>query len=153
MKTTSLFTCLVLFFSCTEKKEQEMPLATANPMVGTWRLLTGITVQDGDSTVTDYSQGQSFIKIINETHFAFLLHDLQQGKDSTAVFSSGGGSYALKDSTYTEHLEYCSDRAWEGHDFSFTVTIKGDSLEQRGVEKVEKEGIDRLNIERYMRVK
>ena len=103
--------------------------------------------------VTDYTKGMSFIKIINDTHFAFLQHDLANGKDSSKVFSAGGGSYSLTDSVYTEHLEYCSAREWEGHDFPFTITIQNDTLIQSGVEKVENAGIDRINIEKYVRVK
>jgi hypothetical protein len=66
---------------------------------------------------------------------------------------AGGGSYSLTGSTYTEHLEYCSDRAWEGNDFSFVVTVKNDTLIQQGVEKVEEAGVDRVNIEMYVREK
>jgi hypothetical protein len=94
----------------------------------------------------------SFIKIINETHFAFLQHNKGKGVDSVAVFVAGGGKYSLKDSTYTEHLEYCSAREWEGHDFTFTITINNDTLVQSGIEKVESEGINRINIEKYVRV-
>jgi hypothetical protein len=82
-----------------------------------------------------------------------VLHDLNQGKDSLAVFASGAGRYTLRDSLYTEHLEYCSDRNWEGHDFSFVVTIQSDTLVQSGVERIESEGIDRVNIEKYVRLK
>lgn len=155
MKNACKLACLLLLAACSQpEKTAPSVIAPANPLVGTWKLVTGILVEKGDSTVTDYTQGKSFIKIINETHFAFLLHDLNKGQDSTtAVFASGGGRYTLTDSTYTEHLEYCTDRAWEGHDFPFTVTISGDTLVQRGVEKVEAEGIERLNIERYVRAK
>lgn len=154
MKNISCLAFLFLLFSCSEKTPPSTTVAKPNPLLGTWRLLTGITVEKGDSTTTDYSQNKSFIKIINETHFSFLLHDLQNGKDSTtAVFAAGGGTYTLSNSSYSEHLEYCSDRAWEGHDFPFTIKITGDTLVQRGVEKVEKEGIERLNIEQYVRVK
>jgi hypothetical protein len=120
---------------------------------GTWKLISGTLIEKSDTTITDYTSGKSFIKIINDTHFAFLLHDLKQGKDSSAVYSSGGGTYTFVDSTYTEHLEYCSDRNWEGHDFPFTITINNDTLTQQGREKIEASGIDRLNIERYVRVK
>ena len=122
------------------------------PITGTWKLLTGTLIEKGDTTVTDYTQNISFIKIINETHFAFLQHDLNKGKDS-AVFVAGGGSYSLTDSLYTEHLEYCSAREWEGNDFSFTVLIKNDTLIQSGIEKVESAGVNRVNIEKYTRVK
>src|SRR6476660_1800031 len=83
---------------------------TGIPIQGTWKLLTGTIIEKGDSVVTDYTKGKEFIKIINDTHFAFLSHDLNKGKDSAAMYSSGGGNYSLKDSLYTEHLVYCSDR-------------------------------------------
>lgn len=122
-------------------------------VVGTWKLITGMVIQKSDTVVTDYTKNISFIKIINDTHFAFLQHDLNKGKDSVAVFVSGGGSYSLSDSLYTEHLEYCSDRNWEGNDFKFTVDIRNDTLIQSGVEKVESAGVNRTNIEKYIRVK
>lgn len=126
----------------------------SKPIVGTWRLVSGTTIEKGDTTATDYTKNKSFIKIINDTHFAFLQHDLNKGKDSaTAVFVSGGGSYSLKDSLYTEHLEYCSAREWEGNDFPFTIQIKNDTLVQSGVEKVESAGVNRINIEKYIRLK
>ncbi len=128
------------------------PAVTALPIKGSWQLISGTTVEKNDTVVTDYTQKRSFIKIINDTHFAFLLHDLAKGKDSAAAFSAGGGRYSLKDSLYTEHLEYCNDRQWEGNDFSFTITIHNDTLTQTGIEKVENAGINRLNIEKYVRI-
>ncbi|UTA67724.1 hypothetical protein [Emticicia sp. 21SJ11W-3] len=126
----------------------------APAIVGTWKLLSGTLVDKGDTTVTDYTQGVSFIKIINDTHFAFIQHDLKGGKDSTtAVFTAGGGTYTLKENTYTENLEYCNARKWEGHHFSFTIEIKNDTLVQKGIEKVESANIERLNIEKYVRMK
>ena len=133
-----------------EEALTEVP-STSRGIKGTWKLISGTLIEKNDTTTTDYTKGKSFIKIINDTHFAFLLHDLKQGKDSSAVYSSGGGTYTLTDSTYTEHLEYCSDRNWEGHDFPFNISISNDTLIQRGVEKIEASGIDRLNIERYVR--
>jgi len=126
---------------------------TSLPIIGTWKLISGTSIEKGDTTVIDYTKKLSFIKIINDTHFAFLNHDLKKGKDSTAAFSAGGGSYTLKDNVYAEHLEYCTDRQWEGNDFSFTVTIQNDTLIQNGVEKVEAAGINRINIEMYSRLK
>ena len=93
------------------------------------------------------------IKIVNDTHFAFVNHDLNHGKDSTASFSAGGGRYELSGDTYTEFLEYCSAREWEGNDFKFTVEIRNDTLIQKGVEKIEGIGVERLNIEVYRRMK
>ncbi len=143
----------LLLTSCGGKTQPETTAQTALPIVGTWRLLSGTTVEKGDTTVTDYTKNVSFIKIINDTHFAFLKHDLTKGKGPSAAYDAGGGSYTLDDSLYTEHLEYYTDRQWEGHDFTFTVTIDNDTLVQQGVEKIPGAGIDRLNIERYVRVK
>lgn len=137
----------VLLSSCTAKPDSTQPL----PLVGTWQLISGTLIEKGDTTVTDYTRQTSFIKVINDTHFAFLQHDLTRGKDS-AVYSSGGGRYELAGNTYTEHLAYCSDRQWEGNDFVFTVAITNDTLVQQGVERVASAGIDRINIEKYKRV-
>jgi len=120
---------------------------------GTWQLVSGTTITKGVSVVTDYTKNQSMIKIINDTHFAFLRHDLNTKKDSSNHFDAGGGSYTLNGNNYTEHLDYYTDKNWEGKTFDFTVTIKNDTLIQKGLEKVESEGIDRIIIEKYLRLK
>jgi hypothetical protein len=154
MKQVTFFILVsAVFISCnnnsspTQKEE-----ATHTPVEGTWELISGTTITKGDTVATDYTKGQRMIKIINATHFAFLLHDTNKGKD-TAIYSSGGGTYTLSKDQYTEHLDYCSDREWEGHSFLFTVAIKDDTLIQTGIEKVESAGVDRMNIEKYKRVK
>ena len=120
---------------------------------GTWRLLSGTTITRGVSEVTDYTKDQSMIKIINESHFAFLKHNPNAPKDSSNKFDAGGGSYTLKGDQYTEHLDYYNDRNWEGKTFTFTVSIDNDTLVQKGIEKVEGAGVDRQIIEKYLRVK
>jgi hypothetical protein len=118
MKTNLiLFLSCILLVSCNTKPADNKAQQSV-PLIGTWKLISGTLIENGDTSITDYTGSSSFIKIINESHFAFLLHDLNQGKDSAAVFSAGGGRYSLSGSTYTEHLEYCSDRAWEGNDFT-----------------------------------
>jgi hypothetical protein len=147
MRGTAVLITILLYISCTEKKQ-------SLPITGTWKLLSGTVIEKNDTIVTDYTQNKEFIKLINDSHFSFLGHDLSQGKDSaTAFFTAGGGKYTLKDSAYTEHLEYCSDRSWEKNDFSFTITIHNDTLIQQGIEKVEATGVNRLNIEKYIRMK
>jgi hypothetical protein len=148
MKVTVPFLFLI-FFSCGKPTEKQEKI----PIEGSWKLLQGILIEKGDTSITDYTQKTSFIKIINDSHFAFLHHDLSKGKDTAAVYSSGGGKYSLRDSAYTEFLEYCTDRQWEGNEFKFTIQIKNDTLIQQGIEKVESAGVNRLNIEKYVRVR
>ena len=146
---------MTVFLGC-ESKSGDSGSATAvvaNPLIGTWQLVSGSTIRGKDTTTTDYTKGKKFLKIINATHFAFVGHDLNKGMDSLKFYSSGAGTYTLKDSSYTEHLQFCSDRNWEGNDFNFTIVINNDSLTQTGIEKVEKININQLNIERYVRVK
>jgi hypothetical protein len=141
---------VLLAIGCTATIKQE---PESLPIVGTWKLIRGTLIEKGDTVVTDYTKDRSFIKMINATHFSFITHDLNQGKDSAASFGAGAGKYSLKGDQYTEQLEYCNAREWEGYDFSFTVTIHNDTLVQRGIEKIESAGIDRLNIEEYVRLK
>jgi len=151
-----LFVCLLLaciISSCETKQNTEKTAPPENPMMGSWELISGTTIQGKDTTVTDYTKNRKFLKIINSTHFAFVGHDLNKGKDTLAFYSSGAGTYTLKDSVYTEHLQFCNDRAWEGNDFTFHIVIQNDTLTQTGMEKVEKLGVDRMNIERYVRLK
>jgi Lipocalin-like domain len=144
-----IFSVILITCGATDHNQDAAP--RSHPIMGTWRLLKGTLIEHGDTTITDYTKNGSFIKIINDTHFAFLQHDASKGKDST-VFVAGGGPYDLKDSTYTEHLQYCSSPEWEGHDFAFTVRFNKDTLTQYGIEKVEKAGVNRINIETYVRV-
>ena len=127
-----VFIGMLVFNSCNESAPaKETPVVT-NSLEGTWKLVSATTIKNTDTTVTDFAAGQEMIKVINKSHFAFLRHDTNQGKD-TAIFSAGGGTYTLDGDKYTELLQYCNDRGWEGHTFSFTVTLKEDTLLQTGV--------------------
>ncbi|WP_316750655.1 hypothetical protein [Pedobacter gandavensis] len=120
---------------------------------GTWQLVSGVTIAKGKSTFTDYKKDMKQIKIINGTHFAFFNHDLKGGKDLKPVFVAGGGKYTLTGNDYTEHLEYCNYREWEDKTFKFKLSIKGDTLIQRGLEKDEEIGVDQEIIEKYVRLR
>jgi hypothetical protein len=141
---------LFVFFSCKDNKPVDEPKTT--DIQGTWQLISGTLIEKGDTTLTHYTSDPQMIKIINKSHFAFLNHDLKKGKAAGAVFAAGGGHYELTGDQYAEHLEYCSDRAWEGNDFVFTVEIRNDTLIQKGIEKIEGTLVNRLNIEKYVRV-
>lgn len=149
----TFFIILFLYTSCTDANTNRHDQDASASIQGTWKLITGTIIEKDDTTVTDYTKDQQMIKIITPTHFAFLNHDLNKGKDSVAVFVAGGGIYTLEGDQYTEHLEYCSAREWEGNTFQFAVKVSGDTLIQRGVEKIENLGVERLNIEKYVKVK
>ncbi len=121
-------------------------------IIGTWQLLTVLTIEGEDSVLTEYTKGVRGIKILNDTHFAFFQHDLNQGKESDSLFVSGGGTYTYLDGIYTENLEYCNFRFYENHTFNFEVVVNGDSRIQRGEEEVAEAGISKYIIETYVRV-
>lgn len=134
-----------LLYGCSTKP-------TDTPLVGTWELISA-TATEGDSTYATFDANRKMIKLINATHFAFLNHAVQPGSDTAANrFSAGGGKYTLVDSIYTEELDYYVDKAWENNKFRFVVNINRDTLVQKGVEKVEKLGIDRIIVEKYKRI-
>ena len=131
--------------AATDKKE--------NPIIGTWQLLSHTATTKGKTDTTDYTKNQKFIKVINETHFAFMGHSINTPKDSSNKFDAGGGAYTLNGDKYTEHLDFYKDKNWEGKAFEFTISFSGDTLIQKGIEKVEKENVDQVIIEKYLRVK
>lgn len=125
-----------------------------HPAIGTWKLLYGEITTGKDTTFSDYTLNEECIKIISPTHFSFMRHDLKNGHDSTKIlFVSGGGKCELKDSLYTEHLDFCNYRDWEGGKFELTIKVSGDTLTQTGIEKIETLGINRVNAETYARMK
>lgn len=152
-KNTLVMLIVILMTSCNTPHSRNDSARSEQTIEGTWKLISGTTITGTDTAVTDYTKNQSMIKIINKTHFAFLRHDLTAGKDTSAIYESGGGHYTLSGNQYTEYLDYCNHREWEGSAFQFTVSIKNDSLIQQGIEKVEKAGVDRVIIETYTRAK
>lgn len=123
------------------------------PIQGTWKLLSSSTVENGKTTLTDFTKDQRMIKIINATHFSFLRHDVKVNKEGKNNFDAGGGRYTLRGEDYTEHLDYYGDPNWEGKTFHFKLKIHQDTLIQTGVEKVEEAGINRTITEKYLNIK
>ena len=118
---------------------------------GTWQLVSGMTITGKDTV--PYASDFRMIKVINDTHFAFLRHDKNPPKDSSNHFDGGGGNYTLSGNQYTEHLDYYADRNWEGKPFTFTVEMHNDTLIQTGIEKVDAAHIDHIIIEKYVKVR
>lgn len=153
MKTKILLItlCITSLLACTDAVKTE---ETTVALKGTWQLLSATTLENGKSTVIDFNKGnKQMIKIINDTHFAFLNHDLDTTQNSNNRFDAGGGRYKLKGSEYTEFLDFYKDKNWEGKTFNFKVSIHKDTLIQTGIEKVEAAGVDRVITEKYVRIK
>ncbi|MFD1629739.1 hypothetical protein [Pseudopedobacter beijingensis] len=149
MKKIYLSLSVLSLVSCIEKNKESL---YQKEIIGTWKLISGMTIEKGDTTFVDYTNHQKGIKMINTTHFSFLNHDLNKGKSENPIFTVGGGTYSLEGNMYTENLEYCNYRDWEGNSFSFEIAIKNDTLIQQGVEKISDLGINRVNIERYVKI-
>jgi hypothetical protein len=144
----------------TEDNNCQVPIKSSfKDFIGTWQLLSSEYIKP-DTIISNVNAGQKMIKMINDTHFGFFTHDLYKGKDTTGVtpatFIAGGGAYKLVNDQYTEYLEFCSDRAWENNEFSFTIEIRGDTLIQIGIEELEDKGLGKENlklVEKYIRIK
>ncbi|WP_430812802.1 MULTISPECIES: hypothetical protein [unclassified Carboxylicivirga] len=150
--------CLVLaaglFYACNCEKSNKSDFP--EEYIGTWQLISS-DYYGKDSVKSNMVDGQEMIKIITPTHFAFFLHDLYQGKDSSNVaYMSGGGTVTFEGNKYTEHLDFCTAREWETHSFHFNLELRGDTLIQQGVEELEELGLGDENlllIEKYIRVR
>src|SRR4051794_10186392 len=98
MRILTVVACTAVFgsfLSCTSETEKT-PKGNEIPIMGTWQLVSRTVIEKGNSVTTAGNKNESFIKVINDSHFAFLQHDLKKGKDSAAVFVAGGGRYSLK---------------------------------------------------------
>jgi len=146
------FSCLL--FSCSNCEKECASATKENPHIGSWQLLSSDYIKK-DTTISNIVAGQTMIKIITPTHFAFFSHDTIKGVDSTAMYMSGGGTYRFKKDKYVENLEYCTARQWEKHSFEFDLEIKGDTLIQTGIEELEDLGLGEENmllVEKYLRI-
>ncbi|MBS2210790.1 hypothetical protein KEM09_05235 [Carboxylicivirga mesophila] len=154
MRITLLILMAGLCFACNDINQNSTTFP--EQYVGAWQLISS-DYHSKDSVTSNMVDGQEMIKIITPTHFAFFLHDLQQGKDSSTVaYMSGGGTVSFSNGEYVENLDFCTARTWEGHSFKFKLELKGDTLIQQGVEELEELGLGDENlllIEKYVRVK
>lgn len=138
--------------ACKQNTATTTAATTESPLNGTWRLLNSKSIVKKDTTDTSPKKGIEDLKIYNDTHFTFFQHNVD--KSVPATYDSGAGTYTLKGENYTEHLQYCSEREWENHDFNFTMKVGHDTITQRGVEKVDSGAvhIDHIIIETYVRL-
>jgi hypothetical protein len=137
----------ILTTQCGEEIKPEVPAKT-NSIEGTWKL-TYAEIRENDSVQVKDMSSTDFIKIINQSHFAFF--NQERGTDEN--FTAGAGTYEFDGSNYVENLDFINYLDYRGHSFSFEVEIREDSLIQQGQEKIEESGINRYILEKYVRVK
>ena len=147
MKQIIIFILFVIIIVGCNKEIVLNPENGSNKIIGTWKLVYG-EIRENDSVKIKDMSNSEFIKIINNSHFAFF----NQNSDSSDGFYGGGGTYQLKDSMYVERLEFIALRSIRGHEFSFTIEFDGDTLIQSGLEEVKEENIKRYIVEKYIRI-
>ena len=95
--------------------------ATKKQLEGTWELVSG----------QQLPKGARDIKIISEKHFIFVAYNTETGKP----LYTGGGTYVLNGSSYTEHVDFASDAISAGligKDQHFALKLDGDTFTQTG---------------------
>ncbi|WP_420602674.1 hypothetical protein [Flagellimonas sp.] len=151
MKSSLFILVLILGLSCKDKTKVPAPAEpkkdSDRSIVGTWKLVYGEIKEEDSVQIKDLSEAD-FIKIINEDHFAFF----NQPKEGGEGFYGGGGTYTLDGNNYTEVLNYVAVDEVRGHEFPFSIEIKGDTLIQSGIEDVPEAGIKRHIVEKYIKI-
>ena len=155
MKLKNLPLLLILALCACNQPKANHQSTDRQPIAGTWQLLTDRIITKGDTVNTFPVKGssQGMIKMYNGTHFAFFMHDTSHGKVKTPVYDTGAGTYKLTGTDYSEHLEYCNYRDWENRDFKFKLTIRNDTLTQRGIERIDSLKVNHEIVETYVRIK
>ena len=95
--------------------------ANKSRLDGAWELMSGQKLPKGTRD----------IKIISGGHFIFVAYDTEKGKP----LYTGGGTYILNGSSYTEHIDFMSDEisaGMIGKDQQFTIRVDGDTFTQTG---------------------
>jgi hypothetical protein len=101
-------------------------------LVGTWEMVfPGQAPPRGESV--DESPGDTPIKILNDSHFAF------GSVGPYGMVYAGGGRYTLEGETYTEVITYHFDPKLVGKSVSFTCRLDGDRWYHSGIFEVDGE--------------
>jgi hypothetical protein len=94
---------------------------------GIWRLV-GVGNGKGEEF---YEAPYIQYKIMTANHYLWMSFDPETGR----VLRSGGGSYTLKDGTYSAHVDYSNSadlRGISGQEYTFRCQIDGDRWYHRG---------------------
>lgn len=95
--------------------------AKKSQLDGTWELVSG----------QQLPRGARDMKTISGGHFIFVAYDTETGRP----LYTGGGTYTLNGSSYTEHVDFASDvisAGLVGRDQAFTAKVDGDTFTQTG---------------------
>jgi len=109
------FPCVFLFAQTTGSP------AKRSQLDGIWELVSG---QPLPKEARD-------IKIISGGHFIFVAYDMESGEP----LYTGGGTYTLNGRSYSEHIDFASDKisaGLVGKDQPFTVRVGGDTFTHTG---------------------
>jgi hypothetical protein len=120
MKKISLVLAIALGAVFFARSQTNGVQAKKSQLEGTWVLVAG----------QQLPKGARDIKIIAGGHFIFAAYDTDTGE----LLYTGGGTYILNGSSYTEHVEFGEKIAAGivGKDQPFTVKIDGDTFIQAG---------------------
>ncbi|MCL1143626.1 hypothetical protein [Shewanella gaetbuli] len=113
--------------SASMKTEQQ-----ANPIQGTWQLVSGRYLNEQQQWVDYASLNLSAIKIIAASHFSFTT--VQQTATGPKFWAAGTGTYQLTNTTYTEQPSLNSFGAVVGQEFVFEYQLKNNQLHTQRVE-------------------
>jgi len=85
----------------------------------------------GANLRTAASEGRTGYQDPSGGHFIFTAYDAQTGRP----LYTAGGTYKVDGSSYTEHMDFASDKIADlvGKDQSFTLQVEGDVLTQIGI--------------------
>jgi hypothetical protein len=109
-----------------------------NPIEGNWELLSSTgTYPDEKGALVNASfrkdENNYHMKLIHDNYFMFTGQEITKG---VATASYGYGTYTFKDNIYTEKIIYHVAKDVIGKSLSFEMTIKGNTLIQRGPLKI-----------------
>jgi hypothetical protein len=121
MKKLLLVFAIALAAVCLAWSQTNGSHARKSQLDGTWELVSG----------QQFPKGTRDIKMISGGHFIFVAYDTEKGKP----LYTGGGTYFLNGSSYTEHIDFASEEiaaGLVGKDQPFTVKLDGDTFTQKG---------------------
>lgn len=153
LKSLLCFLCLVVCFSSCKQENSNSAQLSGQSIIGTWKLVSSTVVTKKDTLFTYPVKDQEMIKMFNGSHFSFFKHDIKKGALKTPVYDTGAGTYVLSGDDYQEHLDYCNYRDWENRAFKFKLSLRNDTLIQKGIERIDSLNVDQEITEIYTRVR